>query len=176
MPMRICHVKPGVLTMCTNNRTGLLMNICGVRKGRVYKFSLCCVACCFHGLLFQHHHSGLRVSIWQKINLRTLGVHGSAACCWQCSVVQHIRGDSSSWSLPILVSPCAVCRWWAHSTHIPPLGRNSFWFSAAALSHLCEMQVLKPVKYNPRFYTLLRGLWGHLSWTNDTAQSCFFKN
>lgn len=162
--------------MYTNNREGLPVNICGARKSRVYKFRLSYIACYFHGLLFQHHHSVLRVSIWQKINLRDLGIHGSAACCWQCSAVQCIGGDSSSWSLPILVSPCTMCRWWAHSAHIPPLGRNSFWYSAAAFSHLCEMQVLEPAKYNPGFYTLLRGLWGHLSWTDDMAQSCFFKN
>lgn len=140
--------------MYTNKREGLPVNICGSRKGRVYKFRFCCVACCSHGLLFQHHHWVLGASIWPKFNLSNLAVHGSAAYHWQCSMVQGIGGDSSSLSLPILVSP-----WWAHSPHIPPVGRNGLWVSAAALSHLCEMQVLEPVTYNPGFYTLLRSLW-----------------
>lgn len=174
--MRICHVKSHVLTMYANNREGLPVSVCGARKGRVYKSRLSCVTSCFSGLFYQHHHSVLGVSIWPKIDLRNLGVHGCASCHWQCNVVWHIGGDRSPLSLLILVSPCTVCRWWTHSAHIPPLGINGFWFTAAAHSHLCEMQVLEPVEYNPGFYTLLKGLWGHLSWTNDMAQSCFFKN
>lgn len=72
--------------------------------------------------------------------------------------LQH--GAAHWWGQWLLVTPHfgLTLQCVGPSAHIPPLGRNGFWFSAAALSHLCEMQVLEPVKYNPGFYTLLRGL------------------